>query len=106
MALGISVGMLSRKKFEILDVVVGILVLFELLILWQILFKFFVLNSESFTKHGTLCSHIFHSCVLKMLGSLLSKRSKLWKNCRLFTKNNVKMAAGECIPKSAPGFNL
>ena len=66
MALEISVGMLSRKIFETLDAVMGILVLFEQLILWQILFRFFTLNSESFTKNGTFCLHVYDLCVLKM----------------------------------------
>ena len=49
--------MLPRKIFETLDAEMAILVLFKQLILWQILFKFFAHNSESFIKCGSL--HVY-----------------------------------------------
>ena len=51
--------MLSRKIFKILHGVMAFLVLFE-----QILIKLFASHSESFTKYGAFCSHIFDLCVI------------------------------------------
>ena len=49
----------SPKNFKLLHGVMVFLVLFE-----QILIKFSVPHSKSFTKYGAFCSHIFDLCVL------------------------------------------
>ena len=48
--LGGSGGMLSRKIFENLHSMMAILVLLEQ-VLWKIVFEFFALNFEIFTKY-------------------------------------------------------
>ena len=59
-----SGDMLSRKFFENLHTMMAILVFFEQ-ILRQIVFKFFALNFEVFTKYryDAIFSHLFDFCV-------------------------------------------
>ena len=56
--------MLSRKIFENLHFTMAILVLLEQ-VLRQIVFEFFALNFEVFTKYryDAMFSHAFHFCV-------------------------------------------
>ena len=56
--------MLSRKFFENLHSIMAILVLFEQ-VLRQIVFEFFALNIEVFTKYryDVIFSHVFDFCV-------------------------------------------
>ena len=62
--LGKSGGMLSRKIFENLPSMMAILVLLEQ-VLRQIVFEFFALNFEVFTKYryDAVFSHVFDFCV-------------------------------------------
>ena len=62
--LGGSGGMLSRKIFENTHSMMTILVLFEQ-VLRQIVFEFFALNLEVFTKYryDAIFSHVFDFCV-------------------------------------------
>ena len=94
MPLGISVGVVYRKNFKTLNVVMGILVIFVQLILWQMLFKFFAPELRVLHQKWYILFAHFSIYVCKMKKSLLPKRSKLLKNCRLFTKITLKMADG------------
>ena len=62
--LGGSGGMFSQKNFESLRSIMVILVLFEQ-VLRQIVFEFFALNFEVFTKYryDAIFSHVFDFCV-------------------------------------------
>ena len=62
--LGGSGGMLSRKIFENLHSMMAILVLLEQ-VLRHIVFQFFALNFEVFTKYryDAIFSHVFDFCV-------------------------------------------
>ena len=72
------------ENFENLHSMMAILVLLKQ-VLRQIVFEFFALNFEDFTKYryDAIFSHVFDFCVpvLKRRNYCCRRGSKLWKSC-------------------------
>ena len=107
-ALGGSGGTLPWKKFENLQAVLAILVLF-LITFSKTLFKIFNPNSECFATYNAPCSHIFDYARLRRRAYCYQRSLKLWKNCVGPASKTILKMAGERMhtpyptpPASAP----